>query len=154
MTRLNNFLNNLKQVNLFNIDFKSLMNWKYLTDPNPSRVFIYEQWIYIVFLVNLILGVLGFTLLANRFLGIKPRYRFIRRISFMWISNSILLLFYDLLRSQGVTFLSMRLFLVLIIALYLVLVIYALLFILLILPKRISKFNEAKLRDKYLHRKN
>lgn len=153
MDKINNFIENLKQVNLCKIDWALLFDWEYITDPTPTKVFIYEQWIYIIVLINLMIAVICFTFIANVVFDCKPKYRFIRKISFLWFSDTLFLLLYNLLRSEGVSFLSMRLFLVLIVIAYFVILLYIPVYLILFLPKRLRRFEEAKLRDKYSKRK-
>ncbi|MBN2015396.1 hypothetical protein JW766_01035 [Candidatus Dojkabacteria bacterium] len=152
MDKINNFLENLRQNELSNIDWSLLFDWEYLTDPNPTKVFIYEQWIYVIVLVNLFLSTLTFITIARKFYEVKPRFRFIRKVSFLWFTNTIFLLFYNLVRSEGVKFLSMRLFLMAIICGYIVVLLYAVGYWVLRLPKQLEKFEEARLRSKYSKR--
>ena len=151
--KLDNFINNLKQVDFTKIDFSKLFDWEYLTDPYPSEGFIYEQWIYVIVLLNLFLSIAGFQFFAKRFFENKPMWRLIRKICFLWLSNSIFLLLYNLLRVEGIRFLSMRLFLVLIIFAYILILLYALFYWRVILPKRMDRFKKAKLREKYTRKK-
>lgn len=153
MDKLENFINNLKQVNLFHINLNLLRNWDYLTDTQPSKYFIYEQWIYVITLVSIIFSISAFRLAGKIFAEARPKYFLLRRVSFIWFSNTIFLLLYNLFRSQGVSFLSMRLFLVLIILVYGVVILYAFWYWLVRLPKRMKKFHEAKLRSKFQRRK-
>jgi len=153
MEKVENFLENLKQVDLTKIDWQALLSWDYLTDPNPKKHFIYEQWIYVIALLNLIFAVIIFRFVGNKFFTCKPKYRLIRKTAFLWFVDTIFLLLYNLLRSEGVSFLSMRLFLIIIISAYLGIAIYLLVCWIKFLPKRIEKFNEARLRDKYTKRK-
>lgn len=149
MEKLENFIKNLNQNKLTDLELSKLLDWSYLTDPSPSRYFFYEQWIYVFVLVNLILAVICFQLVASKFFQWKPKYRLVRRIAFWWILNTILLLLYSLLRAEGVSFLSMRLFLVLILFAYIGIVAYTLAYWFLRLPKKMKKFNEARQRDRY-----
>jgi len=149
MDKINNFIENLKQNDLREIDLKVLSNWSYLTDMNPTKFFIYEQWIYVIVLINLMVSGLGFFFVSKRFYDIRPKYRFIRKISFLWFSNTMLLLFYDLVRSEGVSFLSMRLILVIISIMYIGIFIHALYFYIFKMPKKLEKYRDAKIRDKY-----
>jgi hypothetical protein len=147
--KLNNFLENLKQNRLSEIDFSKLFDWAYLTDPTPPKNFIYEQWIYVIVLLNLFLSIVGFQYCSKIFFESRPKYRLIRRLAFWWLVNTIFLLLYNLLRVEAVKFLSMRLFLVAIIFLYLVILVYFLCSWTLVLPKQLERFNEAKLRERY-----
>lgn len=149
MDKVNNFINNLKQVNLSKIDFAQLLDWDYLTDTSPTKVFIYEQWIYVIVLINLFLSVVGFTYISNRFLDCKPKYRFIRKVAFLWFSNTLFLLLYNLLRSEGVSVLSMRLILVVVLIAYFIILLYIPIFFIFSLPKKLERFEKAKLRDEY-----
>lgn len=149
MDKLNNFIENLKQNSPKDIDFSLLFDWEYLTDPNPTSIFIYEQWIYVVVLVNIIISVLCFKLVADRFIREKPKYRFVRKVSFLWFVNTLLLLLYNLMRAEGIRLLSMRILLVVIIILYLIILIYFLIYWILFLPKQMEKFNNARIRNKY-----
>ena len=153
METLNNFLENLKQNKLSDIDWSLLLNWKYLTEKNPSELFIYEQWLYVIVLLNIILSVVGFTALAKLFIQAKPKYRFVRKVSFLWFTNTVFLLLYNLLRSEGVGLLSMRLILLIIGIAYLAILIYIPVYWIAILPKRMKEYENAKLRDKYTARK-
>ncbi|MFC1780225.1 hypothetical protein ACFLY9_00820 [Patescibacteria group bacterium] len=153
MDKLNNFIDNLKQVDLTDIDWTSITNWSYLTDRKPSEVFIYEQWIYVIVLLNLVFSAICFSFVARTFIKQKPKYRFVRKISFLWLSNTIFLLLYNLLRSEGVYFLSMRLFLVIILCFFLFIIIYTVIYWIVKIPKKMDKFENAKLRNKYVRKK-
>ncbi len=153
MEKLNNFINNLRQVKLSDINLKQLTDLDYLLDRNPTEIFIYEQWIYVFVLANIFFSMIGFIYVSKLFFDSKPKYRFIRKISFFWFSNTLFLLLYNLIRSEGVRFLSMRLFLVLIPLAYLGIIIYTLIYRIFYLPGRLKKFKEAKLRDKYSNKK-
>lgn len=153
MDKINNFLENLKQVDLSGIDLSVFLDWKSLTDPYPGSVFIYEQWIYVVVLVNIIVSVIIFAIIANRFYRLRPKYHLLKRISFLWFTNSIFLLLYNIIRSEGVRFLSMRLFLLLILLFYPAIILYAIVYWILYLPARLEQFKKAQIRDKYNHRK-
>jgi hypothetical protein len=153
MEKLENFLNNLKQVDLFAINFRLLADWSYLTDTQPSKYFVYEQWIYVIVLFNIIFAASVFKFAAKLFINSLPKYYLVKRIAFAWIVNSIFLLLYNLFRSQGVSFLSMRLFLVLVCLGYPIIIGYALWYWVVRLPRRMKKFHEAKLRSKYEKRK-
>lgn len=149
MDKLNNFIENLKQNDIRKIDLKVLFDWNYLTDMNPTKHFIYEQWIYVFVLINLVLSGLGFIFISKRFYAIRPKYRFIQKITFLWFTNTMLLLFYNLVRSEGVSFLSMRLFLIIILIAYLGILIYGVSFYILKMPKKLENFHNAKIRDRY-----
>ncbi|MBU0975668.1 MAG: hypothetical protein ABIE03_07705 [Patescibacteria group bacterium] len=154
MDKINNFIDNLRQVDLKQVDWGSVLNWEYLTDRNPTKTFIYEQWIYFLVLVFIILAVLGFKFVSKLYEDEGPKYRFVRKISFLWFTNSIFLLLYNLIRSEGVSFLSMRIFLAMFLLVYVVLLIYIQIYIFFALPGRMTAFRDAKLRDKYKTRKN
>lgn len=153
MDKVNNFIENLKQVDLTKIDWGALLDWEYITDPNPKKQFIYEQWIYVIVLLHILLSVVCFAFISKKLFQNKPKYRFIRKVSFLWFANTIFLLLYNLLRSEGVSLLSMRLFLVLILVSYIGIFIYSIVYWLKFLPKRMKKYSEAKLRDKYARKK-
>jgi energy-coupling factor transporter transmembrane protein EcfT len=149
MDKANNFLENLKQNKLTDIDWSSFFSWEYLTDPSPSEVFLYEQWIYVVVLLNLTLFVIFFRFVSRFFVDKKPKFRFVKRISFMWLINTILLLFYNIVRTEGVKFLAMRLFLLIILFGYIGIFIYALFYCIRLLPSRMDSYKQAKIRSKY-----
>jgi hypothetical protein len=153
MDKFNNFINNLKQVDLKGIDWTNLFNWSYLIDKSPSEVFIYEQWIYVIVLLNLIFSAICFTIIARKFLEQRPKYKFVRKISFLWFSNTIFFLLYNLLRSEGVYFLSMRLFLVIILFFFVVVMVYTVFYWIVQIPKKMDKFEDAKMRNKYTRKK-
>jgi hypothetical protein len=153
MEKINNFLENLKQVDLREVDLSVFLDWESLTEPYPGSAFIYEQWIYVVVLVNIVISVIIFAIIANRFYKIRPKYHFLRRISFLWFTNSIFLLLYNIIRSEGVRFLSMRLFLLLILLIYPGIILYVIVYWIFYLPARLEQFKKAQLRDKYNHRK-
>jgi hypothetical protein len=154
MEKLNNFMKNLQVDTLRNIELSSLFDLKYLTDLNPSGNFIYEQWIYFIVLINLTLSLLVFFVFSKMFFSIKPIYKFVRKMSFIWFTNTIFLLFYNLVRVEGVSMLSMRLILVLIILAYILIIIYTIFYYFFRLPKKIRDYNTAKIRNKYMRRKH
>jgi hypothetical protein len=147
--KIDNFIQNLELERLRQIEWSNLLNWDYLTDPAPSEIFIYEQWLYIIILINFIIGLVFFTFVSRLVFEQKPKYSLIRRVSFIWIANTVFLLGYNLIRSEGVAFLSMRLFLVLLFSVYLVIVLYFIYYYFFLLPGRLEEFNQARLRDKY-----
>lgn len=153
MEKVNNFLENLKLNKLTDIDFAKLCDWKYLTDPTPPQQFFYEQWIYVIVLFNLFLSITVFQFVSKRFFECKPKYRMIRRVAFCWLSNTILLLLYNLLRVERVSFLSMRLLLVIILVAYVGIILYALAYWVFRLPKKVESFQKARLRQKYMRKK-
>ena len=87
MDKVNNFIENLKQNDLREIDLSRLLEWKYLIEVTPTKHFIYEQWIYVFVLINLILAGIGFIFLSKRFFIVKPKYRLIRKISFIPVEH-------------------------------------------------------------------
>lgn len=153
MEKINNFVDNLKQVSLSEIDWSKLTDWEYLTQRYPTKIFIYEQWIYVIVLVNIFLSFIIFRFIAAKFFNQKPKFRFIRRISFLWFTNTILLLLYNIIRSEGVVFLSMRIFLILILILYFLILIYAVFYAFFMLPRKMQEFKKARIRDRYKRRK-
>lgn len=153
MDKVNNFLENLGQNKLSDIDWGLFFNWKYLTDSSPSEVFIYEQWVYVCVLVNLILFVIFFRFVSRIFIEQKPKYRLVKRVSFMWLINTVLLLFYNIVRTQGVKFLAMRLFLLIILFSYVGILFYALFYGVKLLPSRMDSYKQAKIRSKYSNKR-
>lgn len=153
MEKLRNFIQNLQQVSLKDIDWSVLSDWEYLTEKSPNDVFIYEQWIYVFVLISFFLSIISFRFIAGLYLEEKPKYRFVRKVAFMWFVNTILVLLYNLLRAEGVEFLSMRIFLAIFSFAYILILLYIPVYIVRILPKRMKRFREARTRDKYKNRK-
>ncbi len=149
MDRLQNFIKNLKQNDITQIEFYKLLEAEYLTDKNPSKVFYYEQWGYVFILFSIILSVVVFKFISFRFFDQKPKYEYLRKASFIWLVNTIFLLLHVLFRVGGVKFLSMRLFLVLILIGYLLILLYSVLWYFIKLPKRMKEFRKAKVRNRY-----
>jgi len=149
MDKVNNFIENLKQNSLRDIDLSLLLEKDYILDMNPTKHFIYEQWIYVIVLINLMIAGIGFIFISKKFLPKRPIYRFIRKVSFFWFCNTIFLLFYNLVRSEGVSLLSMRVFLVIFLISYFGIILYAVYYYFFSMAKELDKFNKAKLRDKY-----
>ncbi|MDD3647196.1 MAG: hypothetical protein PHS44_01720 [Candidatus Dojkabacteria bacterium] len=154
MEKANNFIENLKQVDLSEIDWGIIFDWNYLTDKSPENSFIFEQWLYVFVLIFMLTAVIGFKFISKLYKSEGPKYRFVRKVSFLWFANSVFMLLYTLIRSEGVSFLSMRLFLVIFLILYVIILIYIPVYIFLVLPKRMVAFRDAKLRDKYKNRKH
>jgi len=153
MDKINNFISNLKNVNPFDLDYSQFVKPAYLFETNIEGNFIYEQWFYLIFLVNFIIGLSVFFLISKKFFSVKPKYRFFRKFSFAWISNSIMLLLYALFRSENIRFFSMRIFMVLILLGFIVIFVYAIIYWISILPKKMKAFEEAKMRSKYLKKR-
>ena len=149
MQNLKNFWENLKNNSLSNINWSKFFSKEYLFEKNPSGVFVYEQWIYIIFLINFLLGVAVFSFFSKKFYEARPKYRLIRRVSFLWISNSILLLGYNLFRTSEIVVLSIRFVMLLIFSFYLFLIIYFVLYYLFVIPRQMKKFLDARLRAEY-----
>lgn len=149
MEKLENFVQNLRQVNPLAIDWGKLLNWDYLTDPNPNKSFIFEQWIYVIVLMNMFLAIIAFKVANRIFADLLPKRVFVKRISFLWLGNTVFLLLYNLFRSQGVALLSMRIFVVIIVAMYIGILLYGFGYWLLYMPKRMEKFHQARVRNKY-----
>ncbi len=151
--KLSNFIQNLDFGRLSSIDLQKLFNWRYLTEVQPTPSFFFEQWIYVFVIVNWLISIIGFKLIANLFAKVRPKERLIKKISFMWFSNSVFLLLYNLIRVGGVRFFSMRLILILILFSYIIILAYGVFYWAFKLPDDIERFNEEKIRDKYMNRK-
>lgn len=149
MDKLKNFIENLKEVDLFDINWSNFLTKDSLLDTNPSNVFIYEQWGYVLFFLSFAFGLFAFVFISKKFFGKKPLYRLIRKVSFAWISNSIFLLFYILMRTNGIRLFSARVVLLIILCIFPLLIVYSIIYFTLFLPRRMRKFEEARERTKY-----
>ena len=149
LEKFQNFTKNLDFERILELDMSKLFEWEYLTDKTPRSSFVYEQWIYIIVLVNLFLSLFVFRYLSFSLFQSGPKYKLSRKISFLWFSNTIFLLLYTILRVEGVAFLSMRLWLVIIISGFGFMILYSIFFIIFKLPGKMREYKAAKIRDKY-----
>ena len=150
---MNKFLSNLKQVNPLSIDFKNLFRKEYLIELSPGSSFLFEQWLYVFVVVNLLLIIGIFFFISKGIRLARPQYKFIQRICIFWVINTVFLFFYNLFRTGGVRFFSMRLFVLTIFVGYIGIILYGIWYYFFCLPKVLKKYLETKEREKYLKRR-
>jgi hypothetical protein len=150
---MNKFISNLKQVNPLSIDLKALFRKEYLVELSPGSSFLFEQWVYVFVIINLLLIIGVFVFISKGIHLARPQYKFLKRISVFWVINTVFLFFYNLFRTGGVRFFSMRLFLLIIFVVYIGIILYGIGYYFFCLPKVLKKYLEIKEREKYLKRR-
>lgn len=143
----------LKTFSFSNVHLSRLFDWNYLTTKHPQSDFYFREVAYSAGIVCIFLSLLIYIYIPRLLRKYPPKYKFIRKINLFLISNSVALLLYTIIRQEGVSILSMRIFGVIIFLSYVLIAIYFLVYWIFLMPKRLEKFKEARLRDKYLHRK-
>jgi len=147
------FLEKLKDFSFSDLDLSRLLDLDYLTMKRPPSEFLYLEVLYLVSIVCIIISIIVFIVTPKILKDCPPKSKFIRKVTLIVVVNSILLALYNVIRSEGVSFLSMRLFGMIILIAYFVIVVLSIIHWIVFIPRRLEKFKNARLRDKYMRRK-
>lgn len=153
MDNIKSFFESIKDINWSNLDWDLLKDWKYLTDKTPNSEFIFAELIVLFAIIFLVfIGVYFFYLKDKMFL-LKPKERWFSSLAAYWGINSLVLLLYVFFRTEEVALVSMRLLLLILIAVYVGVMAYGIVDYYYLLPEKIRHYYAAKTRDKYLPKK-
>jgi hypothetical protein len=150
---VNSFLENLKAEPLSEIDWSKLTDWEYLTYRFPPKDIAYFEWVVLFVGLSLIGIVIARFVVFPRMNIAKPMVDLSNKLSVWWFANSAVLLLLLFFRAQGITFLNMRLLLVISALVYVLIGLYKLVYLFAFMPARIERYKQAVLKDKYRPKK-
>ena len=134
-----------------NIDFSKLSDFQYLISQDKSGSFIFEAEAYLFGIVIIIIASAIFYYTTNT--KVMPRKRSLQNFAKWLLGSGFLLIVITFLRIQKLGFFTTR---ILLFIPFIIVGVYSLYFVFswfVLLPKRVNKFQEAKLRSKYIPRK-
>jgi hypothetical protein len=135
-----------------NFDFSRLTDLSYIVERDVGADYSFVLESYILAGITFLIGLLIIVVLARKFEENKPKYELVSRTGFVQIVISAYFALSILIRTSGGVVYS-RLFMYLSLTLEILLIIYVPLYVLLLLPKRIERYEKARQRVKYKSRK-